>query len=97
MQCFWLLETVRGKGKNTPINECKSYLSISCLFDLLTRQLVNRYISTKAEKNWLVWKCAGTLTDNNEWNAWQKIATDFEKRQAAYDSYNKSDFIIHLR
>ena len=27
----------------------------------------------------------------------KKIATDFEKRQAAYDSYNKSDFIIHLR
>ena len=27
----------------------------------------------------------------------KKIATDFEKRQAAYDSYNKSDFLIHLR
>ena len=51
----------------------------------------------KQRKRWLVWKCAGTLTDNNEWNAWKKIATDFEKRQAAYDSYNKSDFLIHLR
>ena len=70
---------------------------VVCLIYRPDSQSVDRYISTKAEKNWLVLKCAGTLSDNNEWNAWKKIATDFEKRQAAYDSYNKSDFIIHLR
>ena len=39
----------------------------------------------------------GSLTANKEWAAWKKFASDFEKRQAAYYSNNKSDYLLHLQ
>ena len=49
MAMFLALGNFGGKRKNTPINECKSYLSISCLFDLPTRGVKNLRTELRCE------------------------------------------------
>ena len=61
------------------MNAKVTYRLVVCLIYRPDSQSVDRYISTKAEKNWLVWKCAGTLSDNNEWNAWKKSQLTLKK------------------
>ena len=69
-----------------------SHPEVFFFFEVILFQII-----IKQRKNWLVWKCFGSLTANNEWAAWKNLQVTLKKTSSILWLQQIRLYLLHLQ